>query len=241
MITVVPFSSLGQFDNDWLAARYHFSFANYHHPERDGFGPLLVWNDDAIRPGTGFPRHGHRDMEIITYVREGAITHEDHLGNRGRTVAGDVQVMSAGKGILHAEFNRESDLTRIFQIWIMPDAAGYPPRWETRAFPKGDAAGRLVVLASGRKADYGSGALRINQDAALLGATLPAGTTVDHGLSAGRRAYLVASCGRLLVNGVEVGERDGAAIGPADAAADTGIVIRISAVEDAEVLIADLP
>ena len=126
-------------------------------PERNGFGPLLVWNDDTIQPGTGFPRHGHRDMEIITYVREGAITHEDHLGNVGRTVAGDVQVMSAGKGILHAEFNREADPTRIFQIWIMPDAEGHEPRWETKAFPKGESAGRLVVLASGREGDREQG------------------------------------------------------------------------------------
>lgn len=136
MIEVIPFASLGRFDNEWLAARYHFSFANYRHRERDGLGPLLVWNDDTIQPGTGFPRHGHRDMEIITYVREGAITHEDHLGNVGRTEAGDVQVMSAGKGILHAEFNKEAEPARIFQIWIMPDAEGHKPRWETKAFPR---------------------------------------------------------------------------------------------------------
>jgi redox-sensitive bicupin YhaK (pirin superfamily) len=239
MIEVIPFASLGRFDNEWLAARYHFSFANYHHRERNGFGPLLVWNDDTIQPGTGFPRHGHRDMEIITYVREGAITHEDHLGNVGRTVAGDVQVMSAGKGILHAEFNREADPTRIFQIWIMPDAAGHAPRWETRAFPKGDASGRLVVLASGRKGDREKEALSINQDAALLGATLPAGTSVSHAIGQGRRAYLVVARGTLRVQGkdiggTEVGERDGVAISGESA-------ITIEAVGDAEVLIADLP
>jgi redox-sensitive bicupin YhaK (pirin superfamily) len=234
MINVIPFKSLGRFDNEWLAARYHFSFANYHHPERNGFGPLLVWNDDAIQPGTGFPRHGHRDMEIITYVREGAITHEDHLGNVGRTEAGDVQAMSAGKGILHAEFNRESDITRLFQIWIMPDAAGHKPRWETRKFPKGDSAGKLVVLASGRDKDHDSGALWINQDAALLGATLDTGATVRHTLEPGRRAYLVAARGKLLVNGVTLGERDGATI------EDVG-EITVEAVENSELLIADLP
>ena len=234
MIDVIPFASLGRFDNEWLAARYHFSFANYRNARRNGLGPLLVWNDDAIQPGTGFPPHGHRDMEIITYVREGAITHEDHLGNRGRTVAGDVQVMSAGKGIQHAEFNREDELTRIFQIWIMPDAAGHAPRWETRAFPKGEAAGRLVVLASGRDGDKDKGALWINQDAALLGATLDTGVTVRHTLAPGRRAYLVAARGKLLVNGVTIGERDGATI------EDVG-EITVEAVENSELLIADLP
>jgi hypothetical protein len=234
MIEVIPFASLGRFDNEWLAARYHFSFANYRHRERNGLGPLLVWNDDTIQPGTGFPRHGHRDMEIITYVREGAITHEDHLGNVGRTQAGDVQVMSAGKGILHAEFNREAEPARIFQIWIMPDAEGHKPRWETKAFPKGEAAGRLVVLASGREGDGDKGALAINQDAALLGATLPAGTTVTHAIGQGRQAYLVVARGTVRVNGTQVGERDGAAVSGESA-------IAVEALGEAELLIADLP
>jgi redox-sensitive bicupin YhaK (pirin superfamily) len=234
MIEVIPFASLGRFDNEWLAARYHFSFANYRHRERNGLGPLLVWNDDTIQPGTGFPRHGHRDMEIITYVREGAITHEDHLGNVGRTQAGDVQVMSAGKGILHAEFNREAEPARIFQIWIMPDAEGHKPRWETKAFPKGEVAGRLVVLASGREGDGDKGALAINQDAALLGATLPAGTTVTHAIGQGRQAYLVVARGTVRVNGTQVGERDGAAVSGESA-------IAVEALGEAELLIADLP
>jgi redox-sensitive bicupin YhaK (pirin superfamily) len=234
MIEVIPFASLGRFDNEWLAARYHFSFANYRHRERNGLGPLLVWNDDTIQPGTGFPRHGHRDMEIITYVREGAITHEDHLGNVGRTQAGDVQVMSAGKGILHAEFNKEAEPARIFQIWIMPDAEGHKPRWETKAFPKGEAAGRLVVLASGRDGDGGQGALAINQDAALLGATLPEGTTVTHAIGQGRQAYLVVARGTVRVNGTQVGERDGAVVSGESA-------IAVEAIGEAELLIADLP
>lgn len=234
MIEVIPFASLGRFDNEWLAARYHFSFANYRHRERNGLGPLLVWNDDTIQPGTGFPRHGHRDMEIITYVREGAITHEDHLGNVGRTQAGDVQVMSAGKGILHAEFNREAEPARIFQIWIMPDAEGHQPRWETKAFPKGEAAGRLVVLASGREGDGDKGALAINQDAALLGATLPAETTVTHAIGQGRQAYLVVARGMVRVNGTEVVERDGVVVSGESA-------ITVEAVGEAELLIADLP
>ena len=232
MIDVRPFEALGRFDNDWLAARYHFSFAGYHDPSRDGIGPLLVWNDDTIRPGRGFDRHGHRDMEIITYVRSGAITHEDHLGNRGRTEAGDVQVMSAGTGIQHAEFNRETEASQIFQIWIAPSEKGLTPRWEQRGFPKAARDGRLVALASGRPG--GEAALPIHQDAAILGATLLAGQSVVHPLGAGRRAYLVAAQGELTVNGHAVKARDGVAISGEEE-------VRIAAVTQTEILLADLP
>jgi len=233
MIERRTFDSLGGARFGWLDARHHFSFGHYHDRTRMGWGPLRVWNDDTIAPRTGFDPHPHRDMEIITYVRTGAITHQDHLGNEGRTEAGDVQVMSAGTGIVHAEYNREPGDTRIFQIWIMPNRTGVPPRWEARQFPKGDAAGRLVVLASGRDQDRDSGALAIHQDAALLGATLPAGTVVSHEL--GRRlAYLVPARGRVRVNGVEINARDGAAIRDEPD-------LTIEALEDAEILLADLP
>jgi quercetin 2,3-dioxygenase len=232
MIEIRPFAGLGRFDNDWLSARFHFSFAGYHDPARDGMGPLLVWNDDTIQPGRGFDRHGHRDMEIVTYVRCGAITHEDHLGNIGRTEAGDVQVMSAGQGILHAEFNREAEPTQIYQIWIVPSENGLTPRWEQRKFPKSDRSGELIPLASGRAGD--GTALPIHQDAAILGATLLAGQSVEHRFGAGRSAYLVAALGRLTVNGHDVNARDGAVISGEEA-------IRIEAIEDSEVLLADLP
>ena len=232
MIDIRPFESLGRFDNDWLAARYHFSFAGYRDPQRAGLGPLLVWNDDTIRPGTGFDRHGHRDMEIVTYVRRGAITHEDHLGNRGRTAAGDVQVMSAGKGILHAEYNEEDEETELFQIWIAPDRKGVAPRWEQRRFPKAERDGALVPLASGRAGDVS--ALRIHQDAAILGASLTAGQAVTHGLAPGRKAYLVVARGAVTVNGTPLGARDGAAL-------EDEPEIRIAARADSEILLADLP
>jgi hypothetical protein len=148
MIQVQAFDGLGRFRNDWLNARHHFSFGHYHDPARMGVGDLRVWNDDEIAPGTGFDPHPHRDMEIITYVREGAITHRDSLGNEGRTEAGDVQVMHAGTGIVHAELNAETRPTRLFQIWIMPNRQGVAPGWGTRQFPKnGDG---LAVLAIGR-------------------------------------------------------------------------------------------
>jgi len=235
MIELRPYERLGRFQIDWLDARHHFNFGHYREKGRDGWGPLVVWNDDAIRPGTGFDPHPHRDMEIITYVRSGAITHQDHMGNRGRTGAGDVQVMSAGRGVVHAEYNLEDADTTLFQIWILPDRSGHEPRWDAKEFPRGDRAGQLVVLASGRPQDEGTGALMIHQDAALVGATLGPGQTAQWSLAEGRRAYLVAARGSVEVNGVRVGPRDGAAI-----AEERTLSIR-ALDEEAEILLADLP
>lgn len=231
MIEPRPFSRLGEFRNEWLHARYHFSFSEYMDPDRMGWGPLRVWNDDTIRAGTGFPPHGHRDMEIITYVRQGAVSHEDSLGNKGRTVAGDVQVMSAGSGIRHAEFNLEEEDTRLFQIWIETAERGSAPHWGTRGFPAGERAGKLVPLASGRAGH--DDALPIRQDAAVLGATLTAGQEVVHPLR-GRRAYLVPARGAVRVNGVEIGERSGAAV-----AGENELILR--AIGEAEVVVVDVP
>ena len=210
MIELRPFSTLGGDRLDWLDTRHHFSFAGYRDPERMGWGMLRVWNDDEIAPKTGFPPHPHRDMEIITYVREGAITHQDSMGNKGRTEAGDVQVMSAGTGIRHAEYNREGEPTRIFQIWIIPDRRGGTPSWGTRPFPQQERSGNLVALASGQAGD--GDALPIRADARVLGARLEAGQEIEYRLGPGRHAYLVPASGAVMVNGVRVGERDGAAI-----------------------------
>lgn len=144
-----PFASLGHADHGWLDARHHFSFANYYDPARMSWGAIRVWNDDAIAPQTGFPPHPHRDMEIITYVRSGAITHQDSMGNQGRTEAGDVQVMSAGSGVRHAEYNLENETTTLFQIWIEPTRTGGAPSWGAKPFPKGERSGQFVTLASG--------------------------------------------------------------------------------------------
>ena len=139
MIDRRPFARLGGADHGWLKARHHFSFANYYDPAKMGWGPIRVWNDDEIAPGSGFPPHPHADMEIVTYVRQGAITHKDSLGNEGRTEAGDVQVMSAGSGIRHAEFNLEPTVTKLFQIWIIPTRDGGEPSWGAKPFPEGRA------------------------------------------------------------------------------------------------------
>jgi redox-sensitive bicupin YhaK (pirin superfamily) len=231
MIDVRPFGSLGGFRNDWLNARHHFSFGSYHDPARMGFGRLRVWNDDEVAPGTGFDPHPHRDMEIVTYIREGAITHRDNLGNEGRTEAGDVQVMHAGTGIVHAEYNRENTPTRLFQIWIVPDRRGVAPGWGTRRFPRDG--GGLSVLASGRPQDAGSGALELHADAAVLAGTLPAGASVRLSPARGRVLYLVPATGAITVNGVAVGARDGAAISDEDS-------VTIAATEAAELVVVDV-
>ena len=209
MIDVRRFDSLGGADHGWLRARHHFSFANYYDPSRMGWGRLRVWNDDEIAAKSGFPPHPHADMEIITYVRTGAITHEDSMGNRGRTAAGDVQVMSAGTGVRHSEFNLEDELTTLFQIWIETDRPGAKPSWGQREFPKSDRSGRFTVMASGDPADE---ALAINADAKVLGATLKAGESLTYDLGPGRRAYLVPAVGEVEVNGETLNARDAAAI-----------------------------
>lgn len=210
MIERRPHAELGHARHGWLNARHHFSFAEYHDAQRMRWGRLRVWNDDSIAPHSGFEPHGHRDMEIITYVRQGAITHEDSLGNRGRTVAGDVQVMSAGSGIVHSEYNLEDEETRIFQIWIHPQQTGLPPTWGTRRFPSGERAGAFVTLASGLPGDDET--LPIRAEARLAAATLEQGQSADYQIAEGRRVYLVPASGQIEVNGVTVSAGDGVAV-----------------------------
>jgi quercetin 2,3-dioxygenase len=230
MIEVRPFTKLGGADHGWLKAKHHFSFARYYDPDRLGWGAIRVWNDDEIAPNTGFPPHSHANMEIITYVRDGAISHEDSMGNKGRTAAGDVQVMSAGGGLRHAEYNREPETTRIFQIWIEPDSDGGEPSWGAKPFPKDGRAGKFAVLASGFEEDRD--ALPIRAEARVLGATLDAGETVDYVPAEGRHLYLVPASGEVEVNGVRLNARDGAAIAGERA-------IKIRALTDSELIMVD--
>lgn len=231
MIEVRPFATLGKADHGWLKANFHFSFADYFDQRWINWGKLRVWNDDVIAPRTGFPPHPHADMEIITYVRKGAISHRDSLGNQGRTKAGDVQVMSAGTGITHAEYNLEDEELLSFQLWIMSDRPGIAPRWGDKEFPQGARDGRFVVLASGRDEAEDADALRINSDARVLGATVKAGETVSYDLG-GRKGYLVPATGKVSVGGQEANARDGVAI--ADVA-----VLEVTALEDAELVLVD--
>jgi len=230
MIDIRPFASLGHANHGWLDARHHFSFASYHDPERMAWGRIRVWNDDTIGARSGFPPHPHRDMEIITYVRSGAITHQDSLGNKGRTGAGDVQVMSAGKGVTHAEYNLEDVSTTLFQIWIESDEAGVDPAWGAMPFPKDHRDGQFQLLASGDPAD---GTLTIHADARLLGANLPGGKTVEVALDPARHQYLVASAS-VTVNGIAAEARDGIAI-----TGETRLTIEAGADEDAELVLVD--
>lgn len=218
MIELRPFATIGSFRNDWLNAHHHFSFGGYHDRSRMGWGALRVWNDDEIAPHTGFDPHPHRDMEIITFIRQGAITHKDNLGNHGITRAGDVQVMHAGTGITHAEYNEEDEATRLFQIWIMPDRTGVAPGWASREFPRATSSG-LHILAGGRPGDAEAGALPLYADAAVLAARLAPGERATYQIAEGRAAYLVAPVGSFTVSSASLGgdpvhaePRDGLAI-----------------------------
>jgi len=232
MITVYPYAELGHADHGWLNARHHFSFANYRDPKRTGFGQLLVINDDVIAAGRGFAPHPHNDMEIITYVREGAITHEDSMGNVGRTGAGDVQVMSAGTGVIHSEVNLEAGQTRLYQIWIEPREQGVTPRWEAAQFPKQPVTSALPVLVSGQAQHADTKALMIHQYAAIYGGNITAGTTLTQTIR--HQAYILASEGSFTINGTTLNQGDGAEI--------TGDkILTITATSNAEVLVIDVP
>ncbi len=230
MIELRPFNKLGAADHGWLKAKHHFSFGSHYDPSNMGHGALRVWNDDEIAPNTGFPAHPHANMEIITYVREGAITHQDSLGNKGRTEAGDVQVMSAGSGIRHSEYNLEPKPTKIFQIWIEPTTEGGQPTWGAKPFPKADRSGNFVTIASGFADD--KEALPIRADARVLATTLKAGESAQYAAGRTRNLYLVPAAGSVEINGVRVNARDGVAIrGEAQ--------LKITALEDSELVLVD--
>lgn len=231
MIELRPFETLGAANHGWLDAHHHFSFANYHDPARVNWGALRVWNDDTIAPNTGFPPHPHNDMEIITYVRTGAITHRDSMGNEGRTEAGDVQVMSAGSGVRHSEWNAEDVDTTLFQLWIIPSERGGEPGWGARKFPKDERSGQFVALASGFAND--DDALPIRTDARVLGATVKAGESVTYTpADPSRHLYLVPATGRVKVEDVEAKARDGVAI-------TQQASVTITALEDSELVLVD--
>lgn len=232
MITKVPFNSLGKADYGWLQARYHFSFANYYDAARTGFGTLLVINDDRIAAGHGFDTHPHRDMEIITFVRQGAITHKDSVGNAGVTKAGDVQVMSAGTGIHHSEHNLSDETCILYQMWIEPREEGLAPRWETRQFMKDAAQDALPLLVSGFADDSGKDALYIHQDARIHGGRVHAGVTITHPLS--QKAYVLISEGVVLCNNMILESGDGAMVSEVSA-------LTLQALMDAVIIVIQVP
>lgn len=230
MIDIRKFEGLSHRNIGWLDTRRHFNIRDPQDPTHLGWGRILVWNDESIAPKSGFPAHPHSDMEIITVVRSGALTHRDSMGNQGQTEAGQVQVMSAGTGVAHAEFNLEDEKTDLFQIWILPDRTGGEPNWDLREFPRGEHAGRWEILASGDPER--DGGVPIYSDARLLAATLSAGESVTYDTTPSRHQYLVITGGRVRVNGQEANPRDGIAITGED-------TITVEAIEDCELVMVD--
>lgn len=232
MIKIQRFENLGEMEIPWLHARYHFSFSNYYNPQRMGFGVLRVINDDIVRAKGGFDTHPHKDMEIITYVRKGAITHEDNKGNIGRTEAGDVQVMSAGSGIYHSEHNVENEDTQLYQIWIEPHTKSVKPSWEACAFPKKANTKSLPLLVSGRKEDKDEGALYINQYASIYGGIIKKDSVIEHPIR--DQAYLLVSEGEINIDGNILKKGDGAEITKQKN-------IKIAANANSEIVLIDVP
>ncbi|HEX5215740.1 MAG TPA: pirin family protein [Vicinamibacterales bacterium] len=231
MITVRKASERGHFDFGWLDTHHTFSFGDYFDPGQMGFRSLRVLNEDRVAPGRGFGAHPHRDMEIITYVLDGAVEHADNTGSRGVIRPGIVQRMSAGSGIVHSERNESATApVHFLQVWITPDRPGVPARYEDRPFPLEQRRNRLALLISPDGAD---GSLDIHQDAKLFAGVLDAGTRLDHSVAAGRHAWVQIARGQVTLNGVTLAEGDGAAV-----SAETGLAIE--AISDAEVLVFDL-
>ncbi len=199
MIELRKSKERGFADHGWLRSFHTFSFADYHDPRHMGFGPLRVINEDRVQPGTGFGTHGHRDMEIISYVLEGALAHQDSMGNGSTIVPGDVQLMSAGRGVLHSEYNHAQDgVTHFLQIWIEPNVTGIAPGYEQKQFDDREKRGRLRLIASPDRRD---GSVLIHQDACVYAGLFDAGERAVFELPGGRRAFVHVARGRLAVNG----------------------------------------
>jgi redox-sensitive bicupin YhaK (pirin superfamily) len=228
MITHHKFENLGGANHGWLNAKHHFSFANYYDPQKLCHGELMVINDDRIAPNKGFDTHPHQNMEIITYVRKGAITHKDNKGNQGRTTAGNVQVMSAGTGIYHSEFNLENEETNIYQIWIKPKTVGIEPEWNMAEFPKEPVEVSLQLLVSGDK----TAPLNINQDARIYTGRLNKGKKITHNVNG--KAYVLISEGNIDVNGNKTEKGDGLSI-------SDETTLEFKALNNSEILIIEVP
>jgi len=224
-------SDRGHAEHGWLESYHSFSFADYHDPEHMGYGPLRVINEDRVQPGTGFGTHGHRDMEIITYVLEGALGHKDSIGNGSTIVPGDVQRMSAGTGVRHSEYNHEQQgVTHFLQIWIEPKRQGIAPSYEQKHFGAAEKRGRLRLIAS---PDGREGSVSMNQDAFLYAGLFDGDERARLEIAAGRNGYVHVARGKLTVNGQPLGAGDALKTGSG--------AIEIERAQGAEVLVFDLP
>ena len=232
MITIRPATERGAANFGWLDARHTFSFGNYYDPQHMGFASLRVINEDKVSPSKGFSTHGHRDMEIVTYVLEGALEHKDNIGNGSVMRPGDVQRMSAGTGILHSEYNHSStDPVHLLQIWILPDQAGIDPSYEQVHFAAAEKQGQLRLIGSRQGRD---GSVTIHQDVDLYATQLGLGESVDHTLQPGRTAWVQVARGAITLNDQELTAGDGAAI------ADISPLSLTGGSDDAEVLLFDM-
>jgi quercetin 2,3-dioxygenase len=221
----------GRSQTGWLDSRHTFSFGDYRDPAEMGFRALRVINEDRVIPGAGFPSHGHRDMEILTYVLSGALEHKDNIGNGTVIRPGELQRMSAGTGIVHSEFNHSKDEpVHFLQIWILPGRRDLPPGYEQKAFPLAEHDGKLKLIAS---PDGGAQAITVHQDARVFAAKIAAGQHIAHDLAPGRGAWLQVARGIVALNGTEMREGDGVAI-------EGEPKIEVSAETDAEILLFDL-
>lgn len=231
MIRVRPSGERGHFDHGWLNTYHTFSFGDYFDPRNMGFRSLRVLNEDFVAPGTGFPRHGHRDMEILTYVMSGELTHGDSLGNSGPITTGEIQRMTAGTGVLHSEANRSTtEPVHLLQIWILPDRPGHEPGYEQRTIDLAPAAKGWALIAS---ADGRDGSATVHQDVTLLVGRPTAGHEISYAIAPGRHAWVQVTRGTVRLNGHALGAGDGAAISEEP-------LLTLTATEDAEVLLFDL-
>ncbi len=231
MITIRRSNERGHAEHGWLDTHHTFSFADYYDPEHMGFGPLRVLNDDRVAAGRGFPPHGHQNMEIVSYVVDGTLVHRDSMGHESRIEAGELQLMSAGSGVEHSEYNGGDGTLRFLQIWVRPSRAGTTPRYEQRAFPLETRQGRLVPLVA---PDGAENALTIGRDVNFLGGVFAEGERAVHTLDEGRGAWVQLVRGRARVGGEELAEGDGASLMDVER-------IDIEGIEDAELLLIDLP
>jgi redox-sensitive bicupin YhaK (pirin superfamily) len=232
MLTIRRAQDRGHADHGWLDSRHTFSFADYYHPKHMGFRTLRVINEDRVQPGRGFGRHGHRDMEIVSYVLEGALQHQDSMGTGSVIRPGDVQRMSAGTGVMHSEMNAsDREVVHFLQIWLLPDEQGIAPSYEQKTFTDAEKRGRLRLVASPDSAD---GSIAIHTDARIFASVLGAGDKVEHRVAAGRHAWIQVARGRVRAGDAELIVGDGAST------SDAG-PLSIEAVESAELLVFDLP
>ena len=231
MIVTRPSSERGHAEHGWLNTYHTFSFADYYDPQHMGFRTLRVINEDYVEPGNGFPMHSHRDMEIVTFILEGALEHEDSMGNKSVIRPGDAQRMSAGTGVTHSEFNpSKTERVHLLQIWIVPKKRGLEPSYEQKAFPESERRGKLRVLASATGRD---GAVTIHQDVELLTTDLDHGQAVTHELRPGRHAWIQVTRGSIDVNGTQLRAGDGAAVSDER-------LLTVRAGDAAEILLFDL-